>query len=297
MFELAIFNSAMHDMTLPSPSIYYPENSNDLMISLWFDTRKDARQYLGQLSMIINSRDARINAKFKNDIEEVTSDVNGVAVLAGDYVKIISDSPDNSLSDTTLSKFSDVRIDDPIKSLQTLEKLENFGYKESLYKCHIAPQAFYDQYKNDEANIIYGSDLFHKYFDGDGKRRPRGRSYNWGTQPEMIIHLPEEPISDYSSVQVVNGVQYRRINVLITFRDSRGANSMRGRWRDGTKYLSDCRVDTHFYTVDSVKTMEFLRIKRLETIHRWGFDENGDAVEDVDDIVDCIDSNFNSDDE
>ena len=37
-----------------------------------------------------------------------------------------------------------------------------------VYKCHIDPQAFFEEFNGDKDNLIFGSHLFHTYFDGDG---------------------------------------------------------------------------------------------------------------------------------
>jgi hypothetical protein len=69
-----------------------------------------------------------------------------------------------------------------------LEKLTLIPRKETIYGCHIAPKAYYKgACEKDPDNILFASHRFHVYFDGDGKRRPRGATLDWGKPPELWI--------------------------------------------------------------------------------------------------------------
>ena len=104
-----------------------------------------------------------------------------------------------------------------------------------MEKLFIAPQAVYLDYKWDyKDKIIYGSHLFHAYFDGDGKRRPNGANLDWGIPPRLLI--------EYDSTRrdhLESGVRYYQIFVRILFMDPGMAKAMDGRWREGTAVLSD----------------------------------------------------------
>jgi hypothetical protein len=58
-----------------------------------------------------------------------------------------------------------------------------------LSKFHIiASKATFPQYDNDPDNFIYESHLFHKFFDGDGNRRPtHAHNITWEHSPNKLI--------------------------------------------------------------------------------------------------------------
>ena len=194
---------------------------------------------------------------------------------------------DNSVHGFSVTQLPN--IDDPLRSLRSVEKLTLIPRKETIYGCHIAPKAFYKgACARDPDNILYGSHRFHGYFNGDGKRRPRGASWDWGIPPELWI--------DYDHVipnaTVMDGVRYHEVFVNIMFRDVEEANSMRGLWKDGTEDIGDIGFRSSFFTTNAMKTKKYLELKKRETRIRWGMKDDmvtpqDSTVEEVE-VVDLI---------
>ena len=84
------------------------------------------------------------------------------------YMKVDSTSPINSRADT-LSMISEVTNDsDPHKALRSVEDLTKLEKGAVVNRCHIAPKAYFKEFEFDKDNLIFGSNLFRTYFDGDG---------------------------------------------------------------------------------------------------------------------------------
>ena len=180
------------------------------------------------------------------------------------YDKSHSSSPDNSRADT-MSKTSEVTNDfEPDKALRSLEDLTKLPKGDVVYKCHIAPQAFFKEFDGDKDNLIFGSHLFHTYFDGDGKRRPKGKPATWGRSPELWI----ETLS-HGNREMFNGNVYFKINVRIHFRDPEMARAMQWCFRPGTVTDGDTSFTTYFYSSHPGNTIKYLGLKKAETQHRW----------------------------
>jgi len=198
--------------------------------------------------------------------------VRAMPVLIHHYVKIDNSSPENSLADSITAATEVVfTLSDKEKTLCTLEHLRDLRKGELVFRCHIAPKAFYKKYENDSANIIYGSGLFHTYFDGDGKRRPRDANLSWGVPPQFVMTYVS---TDESNFSYVGDIKYTCINVEIFFFDPDCMNGMRGLWRDGTEYKSEICVASHFYSSNVEKTIKYIAIKEIETLKRRGFKSN-----------------------
>lgn len=110
--------------------------------------------------------------------------------------------------------------------------------------------------------LLYESHRFHGYFDGDGRRRPRGANLDWGMWIDYDHAIP--------NATVVDGVSYHEILVNIMFREVEEANSMRGLWKDGTEDIGDNGFRSSFFTTNALKTKKYLELKKRETRIRWG---------------------------
>eukprot|EP01038_Epipyxis_sp_PR26KG_P017058 gene17058-23466_t len=173
IYEDASLYGAMYDIRGPHPSIWYPDDSSDLHISLMFMTEEKAYIFInclieyniGSLSLMKGKLDVCTKAM------EVDTEYKGVFVLRNDYKFEDSDSPSNTYDDVR-SPTEVLVDDDPLKQMRSLINISQLPPGDTLYKCHIAPQGanFYPQYAKDKDNILLGSHLFHLYFDGDGKR-------------------------------------------------------------------------------------------------------------------------------
>lgn len=172
--------------------------------------------------------------ELSKDIFELHSDLKGKFVCRDDYVFDDNDSPSNTVDDVRSPTEIPITFD-PLQEMRLLENIYQIPPGDTLYKCHIAPQALYPEYVNDKDNIILGSHLFHIYFDGDGKRRPAGANLDWGIPPSFKLEY--ESTGDAHKYL---GTRYFRINVLITFDDPHKARAMEGHWREGTQAVVTC---------------------------------------------------------
>lgn len=176
-------------------------------------------------------------------------------------------------------------INDPVRSLRSLENLSLVPRKDVIFQCHIAPKAFYKgKCSTDPNNILFESHLFHTYFDGDGKRRPRGSNLDWGRPPELWL----EYVRDERNATVLSGASYHEVFVLVSFRFSDVADTMRGKWKDGTEEVSDNTFRTSFFTTNVASVKKYLQYKKRETQIRWGVRE--DMVTPVDAATDEAES-------
>jgi hypothetical protein len=205
----------------------------------------------------------------------IESAVKGSYVHSDEYVFEDSDSPANTCDD--IKSASEIPFTgDPVQSLRSLEDLSQLPKGDTIYRCHIAPDAFYKQYSKDPDNIIYGSHLFHHYFDGDGKRRPPEKHLDWGTPPRFKIEY-ESTGPDH----MYQGVRYYRIYVKLTFQDPEMARALEGRLREGTTVGRegedrDLCFHTFFYTTNVDNCKLYLTLKQQEAEIRWA-DPNVDA--------------------
>lgn len=277
VYDDAVESHAYHDFRLDgiARTIYYKEEAgdNDLYFSLLFETRANAHTFQNKLLSREGHPFKKMSTNFNNnkDIEviETTPELVMRFVYKDDYKKADSASPDNSTQGLSTTELPN--IDDPLRSLRSLEKLTLIPRKDTIFACHIAPKAFYKGLcARDPDNILYESHRFHVYFDGDGKRRPRGACLDWGKPPELWIDF----VSAGSDTTLVHGVRYYEVIVNIMFRSEEEANSMRGLWKDGTEDIGDIGFRNSFFTTNVAKAKKYLDLKKRETRIRWGVKED-----------------------
>lgn len=263
VFECASSCHAMYNVPALQ-SIWYPFESNDLHVSLRFKLEENAVSFIGRLSEMKCHSVVNDNIEINEQPETLLMMQPVSYVFPHHYKKVDSTSPDNSRADT-LSRTSEVTNDsDPDKAFRSVEDLTKLAKGDVLYKCHIAPQAFYEEFKGDKDNLIFGSHLFHTYFDGDGKRRPKGKPATWGRSPELWV----ESMST-GGREMFGGSNYFRINVRIHFRDPEMAKAMQWCFRAGTATEGDTCFATYFYSSNAVNTVKYLGLKKAETQQRW----------------------------
>jgi len=255
----ACYNCRSHDH-----SIWYPDGSKDLHITLLFSTKEQAHDFLGCL---INYNKSHTLLKERIEVhkhlEKIDSAVEAEYVFKDEYVFDESDSPANTRDD--ISSVTEVAVtSNPIYQLRSLEDLSKLAKFETAYRCHIAPKAFFKEHKSDPDNILYGSHLFHNYFDGDGKRRPAYAHPSWGVPPRLKIQYDET-----GPDHMFQGVRYHLIQVVVTFDDPEVARAMDGRWREGSSVIDDLSFRTHFYTTNVANAIRYLSLKQKETEDRW----------------------------
>ena len=250
-------------------SIYYPDNSDDLEISVLFKDEGNAASFLGRMANYKGSDQFRGGGiVFERDFECFKSDEKATYILVTDYVKEHSASPNNSRTDT-ISVSEIPFTGDPLHALCSLEDLTQLPKGDTVFKCHIAPQAFFKEYKHDSNNIIFGSHIFHRYLDGDGRRLPKDK----GVPPELCLNFLSSGEKEFCS-----GVEYVRIDLEVEFRDPERARVMEGRWRDGTKILGELKFKCFFYSKDASRVKKYIDIKRKETLQRWELEDNPDSL-------------------
>ena len=245
-------------------SIWYKENSDDLGIILMFKSETDALRFICWLSELKASPQMYDNVLFVEEPDVNDLPLSTRHVFVSHYNKGDSTSPTNSRADT-LSQCSEIPNDmDPHKAFRSVEDLSKLAKGDVLYKCHIAPKAFFTDYIHDLDNIIHASHLFHNYFDGDGKRRPWGKPASWGRPPELWIQYLSA-----GGREMFSGVSYYQINVCIHFRDPEMARFMESTFRPGTIVDGDLRFITWFYSSNAANTEMYLGLKKRETQNRW----------------------------
>ena len=267
IYQDAVESHACHDFRISRPtSIYYNDVDESLHFSLLFESKIHAHSFQNKLLDHATHPFKRMVISFNKVLEVLDSEIVANYVFADEYKKSDSDSPENSFGDT-FSVTELPNIDDPARSLRSLENLSLIPRKDVVYQCHIAPKAFYKgKCSTDPNNILFESHLFHNYFDGDGKRRPRGSNLDWGRPPELWLDY----IDHSQDPSVMLGVSYFEVFVLITFRDSDVADSMRGKWKTGTQDVSDNAFRSSFYTTNVANVQKYLQYKKHETRIRWG---------------------------
>lgn len=247
-----------------------------MYFSLLFKSEDNAHTFQNKLLARLEHSFKKMSVNLNKTIE-VFETTTAVArfVYKDDYKKADSTSPDNSVHGFYITEVPN--IDDPLRSLRSLEKLTLIPRKETIYACHIAPKAYYKgRCATDPDNFLYESHRFHVYFDGDGKRRPRGANLDWGTPPELWI----EYVRAVPNATVVNGVPYHEVIVDIMFREVEEANSMRGLWKEGTEDIGDIGFRSSFFTTNAVKVRKYLELKKRETRIRWGVKEDMITLQD-----------------
>lgn len=245
-------------------TIWYPPESKDLHISVIFESKMDARDFLGQLSTYAVSRRFKFGIDIADDVEPFVCSEDLHSILVSHYVADASSSPLNSaVFSGSLVSFNG----DPLKEMRSLEALNKVLYpKECIYGCHIAQESRHKIYAKDVDNVLFGSAIFHSYFDGDSKRPPPHSSIDWGTPPEIAIKFV-----DASDTPIMyDGNPFYSINVHIIFRDVHIAMAMEPRWREGTSRTEDELVySSFFYACNRERVKKYLDVKLKETLYRW----------------------------
>ncbi len=259
MYQDACSHGALFDIREPQPSNWYPQLSNDLHISLMFDNKKDAVKILNCLAEYNIGAASLFRGKLEvnKEVVELNVDQEGVFVLFEDYVHADNNSPSNT-SCSVKSPTEFLAVDDPVQEMRSLEKVNEMPAGDTLFKCHIAPQGFFPDYAKDKDNIIFGSHLFHIYFDGDGKRKPTGSNIDWGKRPRFKMAFESSDLACKHQY----GIAYHKICVRIIFEDPRMAREMEGRWREGAQTVGDLEFRSHFYTTNVENCKKYIRLKK-----------------------------------
>lgn len=258
-----------YDIRNAGHSILYPDESDDLRISLLFEKKEEALNFIGQLAYYQASKRFRFGLTFGREPVLFPMSAQQMTqlqhILITDYKRDDSNSPENSHYDSNQSEETSFDGFNPDKSLRSLEDLSRLSHLETIYRCHIAPKAHYPDYRNKLDNILFGSHLFHSYFDGDGKNPPPEANIDWGTAPMLLLEFVEAGDELLQSA----GKTYVKIFVKVIFRDPLCAKAMDTKWREGYTVESELVTCTHFYAQDVDTVKACLRRKAFETRRRW----------------------------
>jgi uncharacterized protein (DUF1330 family) len=267
IYQDACRHGAMYDIRGPNPSIWYPEGSSDLQISLMFASKERAHIFLNCLIEYNVGTATLLRGKLDVSKEVVQLDCNqeGVFVHRDDYKFEDSDSPSNTFVDINKSPTEIPITFDPLQEMRSLENINQTDPGDTLYKCYIAPQAFYPDFVKDKDNIILGSHLFHTYFNGDGNRRPTGANLDWGRPPRFKIEFDA-----VDSNIMYAGTRYHKIYVFLTFLQPDMARALERRLREGTQAIGDLQFRSFFYTTNVENCVNYIALKKRETEMRWG---------------------------
>ena len=176
-----------------------------------------------------------------------------------------AESPVLSLADIkhVLSSQGESVSYDPLKALQSLEDITIFpGLK--YYWCHLLTRQSKNE-KNDENNCIWGSWIFHQYFDALNTEHVgipliAVKYISTGDQPEDL------PVGDKYETRT-------RVTVEIQFFNSevgnRAALAFQSMLKFGTEIKNKLCFVSILYPKDPIKFKKYLDIKYAATIKAW----------------------------
>eukprot|EP01036_Dinobryon_divergens_P026083 gene26083-34691_t len=247
-------------------SIWYAEASSDLNLSMMFSSKERAIMFINTLLEYSIGADSLLNGALDLNLtpEKFQTMQEGTFVLNSHYNSGDTTSPSNTYNESISTKTL-AQPEDRIQAMRTVLNVQLFAPCSTIYKCHLASQAFYPRYTTDKDNILFGCALFHDYFDGDGKRLPADKDLSWGIAPQFKIEF----IAVGEEVLRYKFVDYHKIFVKLTFRHSECAKFMEPLMREGTEVIDKCSMKTFFYCNNPEKCAKYLYIKQIETEVRW----------------------------
>lgn len=264
IYHDAAIHCGLYDIRSPGQTIWYPEGSEDLHLSIMFASLQECQKFITCLSDYSLSAISIMRGlvQIENDVIEIQTDGTGKFIRSYDYnAQDNPDSPSVTL-EGSLSQYQTLYTHEPIQDLRTFENLSMVPPGDIIYKCHIAPQAYYEQFADNIDNIVHASHLFHEYFDGDGRRKPPNADPTWGRAPKCLVRFDVAAMND----PVVHaGMNFYRVFVLIEFFDSAMAKWMEHQFREGSEWLDERTVRTFCHVTDPVAAEMFFSLKFLET--------------------------------
>jgi hypothetical protein len=200
MYQDASSYGAMYDIRGPQPSIWYPDGTNDLHISLMFVTEKEGHILMNCLIEYNVGSISLLKGKLEvsREVIELHSSRKGTFVHRDDYKFEDSDSPSNTFDD--VKSPTEVPItNDPLQKMRSLEDIDQ-----------ISPGDTFVQMPHCSASFLS------RLCQGQGQYylRIAGANLDWCIQPRLKM--------EYESTgpdQLYLGTRYYMIRVLITFQD------------------------------------------------------------------------------
>jgi hypothetical protein len=237
-----------------------------------FDDIKDAFAFqtaLGKFRYEHPSLGSKINVD--EPVLSVQLSARSTRVFYTHYISADNkESPEISLADIkhVLSSDRESVPYDPLKELQSLENISIFpGTK--YYWCHLLSRKV-TEHRKDENNCIWGSWIFHQYFD----------ALNVEDIGVPLIAVKYISTSEVPEDLPVNGtyVTRRKVTVEVEFFNSetgkKAALSFQIVMKSGTEKIDELRFRSFLYPKDPVKFKSFLDEKYNETLSIWEEEEN-----------------------
>ena len=268
VFKCAQDNCAFYSSENKDDSIFYEVDSNDLKIRLWFQKEQLAFNFQNALDGFWFEHPT-LGSKIEVEEAVKTAKVGSstlTRVLFKHYNTADNeDSPEVSLYHTMNVRSSHsssllTTSAEPQKAIQSLEDLTIFkGLK--CYKMHLVSQTV-KKYAKHPDNCIYGSWIFHQYFD----------SLNAvSNYPEIAVKY--ESAENPESLNLGGTWEKRtKVNVTIEFIDEDIARLISQYLKkDGTQAVpyDNLKFHSFLYAHDAVKMKYFLDCKYNETTKIW----------------------------
>jgi len=248
-------------------SIFYEETARDLSINLLFEQKQEAFAFQNSL---VNFRFIHPSFGSKIIIDE-TVDLVHLPVASKRVFHQHFDGADNNESPVlslvdirhVLSSQGESVSYDPVKALQSLEDITVFpGTK--YYWCHLLKRQSKKD-KNDENNCIWGSWVFHQYFDALNTEKI-GIPLIAVKYVSTSEQTEDMPLGDRHETR-------KKVTVEIQFFDSdtgrRAAFAFQSMMKFGTNVTDALRYDSYLHPRDPVKMKKYLDIKYAETMKAW----------------------------
>jgi len=248
-------------------SIFYEEAARDLSINLLFKHEEEAFAFQNSL---VNFRFIHPSFGSKIRIDEAVDPVHLQVAPTRVFHQHFdgadnNESPFLSLADIrhVLSSQGESVSYDPIKALQSLEDITVFPGT-TYYWCHLLTRQSKKD-KNDENNCIWGSWVFHQYFDALNTE-------NIGIPLIAVKYVctseqtEDMPVGDKHESR-------KRVSVEIQFFDSdtgrRAAFAFQSMMKFGTNVADVLRYESFLHPKDPVKMKKYLDYKYAETMKAW----------------------------
>lgn len=247
-------------------TIYYPPGSEDLFVRLLFEEKRDALDFLVELSRLASEHHRFQDiVEFERELEIVTMFTQATLIFFKDYVTGDSLSPECLTLTDILTEYSRLTTisynpNDPSIALKSFEDINILPPLSKLYRCHIASKIKYPQYKSDDDNTILASGDFHNYFDG--------MMMDTG-DPEMALRYDGDD-GEMSVVVDAMGTRENRVKIFIffEFRNESVASFMKHRIRDYEEH-SPLGLRSFLFVKDKDRARMFFDIKYKETQSLW----------------------------
>lgn len=251
-------------------SVYYPEDSDDLLVHLLFEEEKDAFDFLAELSALRSDHNHFHGmVEFEREVRELTTSNKARVLVASenDVEESLSTMVDDGFPDlpelpTEPPDEIEVSFDpnDPLINIKSFETFDLFPPNMKLLKCYLASPKVYPEYGADDDNIIFASHLFQNYFDGMAAD---------SVDPEMALQYDGD--DGIVSVAVDNEGKHEdryKIFIRLEFRHEPVTAYMKRRIRDCVE-VSPLILRTHLFVRDKDQAKVFFDIKYKETQNLW----------------------------